>query len=232
MKIFGDTIFQKNLENNLEKMPFESKVDFSRIMEIFPLKKINIIGGFVRDSILQVLIDYDFPVNDLDVLVEDLEFENKTKEFSQKNRSRFGGLKFEYDNFSIDFFGLENIFYLKDNPNLEKNLENVLKGCDLTTSAIGYNLEENKFYSLGAIEDIYKKTININTHKYLKVAPTISRLILHADKLGFELSKNSLNYIKKNYSPEIDNEINDFLSYKKIGYLFEQVKDRIEDIVR
>jgi len=223
--------FKRKIKENIRNMPIEAQKDFNKIKEIFPLNKINILGGFTRDSILQVLYGYNFPVNDLDILVETKDFENQTKSFPQENRSRFGGLKFEYKNFSMDFFGLNQIFYLRDNPNLNKNLENVLKGCDLTTSAIGFNLRNNTFHSVHAFRDIYRKEINVNPHDYLKIAPTISRLILHSDKMNFRVGDSGIKYVKENYSSELDKEIKEFLEYKKVGHLFDFVKGKVNEII-
>ena len=232
MKIIENKKFQKAIEENLNKIPKEAKKDFVRVNELFSKQDINIIGGFVRDSILNILYKYNFPINDLDILIEDLDFEYKIKNFPRNKLSRFGGLKFNYNKFSIDLFSLNNIFFLKNNPKFKKNLENVLKGCDLSTSALGYNLNSGKIYSLKAIEDIYKKEINVNNHAYMESAPTISRLILHSDKMGFKIGKSGIDYIRENYSPELDEKIRDFLNYKKIKHLFPLIENNINKIIQ
>ncbi len=232
MQIFNDIRFRKSIEENLNKIPEKSKADFSKIKKLFPLNQIYILGGFVRDSILQVLYNYRFPLNDLDILIDDKTFGYKIKNFPRESLSRFGGLKFKYGNFSIDVFGMENIFFLKDNPKLEKNLENVLKGCDISTSALAYNLEKERFYGCNASKDIFNREVNLTNHNYLEIGPSISRLILHADKMNFKIGEKGGNYIKKNYSEKIDKEILDYLKYKKVEHLFPLIKDKIVSIMK
>ena len=221
MKEINNKKFNKRIIKNLDNLKENVKNDFNKINSCFDKK--YILGGFVRDSILQVLYEYNFPLNDLDISIESKDFDFKIKNFPKNKFSRFGGLKLEYSNFEIDVFDLENIFFLKENPCIKKNLENVLKSCDLTTSALAYDLAENKIYSFRAIEDIYKKEINVSNDNG-EIVPTLCRLILHSDKMNFKIGKTGINYIKKNYSPEKDKEIKDFLEYKNIPHLFSLVK--------
>lgn len=232
MEIISDERFRKSIENNLVKIPPAVRRDFFDIIRNnFPVENIYILGGFVRDSISAVLYNYDFPINDLDLLIDDPEFNPFAEKFQKENLSRFGGFKFKYSGFSMDVFGMDNIFFLKDNLALEKNIENVLKGCDLTTSAFGYNLSSKEIYSVDAMKDIYRKEVNVNDCSYLKAAPTISRLILHADKMNFDIGKSGINYIKKNYSPKLDKEIMDFLKYKEVEHTFPLIKQHINEII-
>ena len=216
----------------MKEIPLEAKKDFDRIRRTFSEKEINIIGGFVRDSILEVLYNYQFPMNDLDILLESSDFEDKIKIFPKENVSRFGGLKFKYDNFSMDVFSLNNIFFLRDNPQLDKNLENVLVGCDLSTSALGYNLGTGEIYDVRAMEDIHNKEINVNNHTYIEAGPTISRLILHADKMGFKIGKKGIDYIKDNYNSNVAGEIMTFLEYKNVEHLFPFIKGKVDSIMK
>ncbi len=232
MDVLKDKRFYRTLGKNLKEIPLEAKKDFDRIRRTFFEKEINIIGGFVRDSILEVLYNYQFPINDLDILLESSDFEEKIKIFPKENVSRFGGLKFKYDNFSMDIFSLNKIFFLRDNPQLDKNLENVLIGCDLSTSAVGYNLGTGEIYDVGAIKDIHNKEINVNNHAYLEAGPTISRLILHADKMGFKIGKKGIDYIRNNYGSNVDGEIIKFLEYKNVGHLFSLVKGKVDSIMK
>jgi len=231
MEVIFNNDFNYSIKDNLKRMPSGARVDFAGITHDFSFKDIYVMGGFVRDSILQVLYGYNFPINDLDILIDNSKFVEIAKKYSKENFSRFGGLKFKYPGFSMDVFGMNNIFFLKDKPELEKILDNVLNGCDLSTSALGYNLSSRKIYSVGAIEDIYKKEINVNNHSYMKAGPTISRLILHADKMGFKIGETGIDYIKENYSSKLDNDILEFLKYKEVSHLFSLIKENINKII-
>lgn len=231
MDVIFNRSFQRVILYNLEKMHPEAKKGFFEITRNFPFEDIYILGGFVRDSILKFVYNYNFPINDLDILVDDPKFNSFSESFQKDNISRLGGLKFNYPSFSIDVFGMDNIFFFKDNSKLDKNLENVLIGCDISTSCFAYNLASKNIYSVGAMEDILKREININNHLYMEAAPTISRLILHADKMGFNIGESGVNYIKDNYSSEVDKKILEFLKYKNIERLFPLIKSNINKII-
>jgi tRNA nucleotidyltransferase/poly(A) polymerase len=231
MQIILDERFQKSIENNLNNVPKEANMNFMNVKKLFPLDRMYVLGGFVRDSILRVLYNYNFPINDLDLLIDDARFDDVIRIFHKENISRFGGLKFKYPGFSMDVFSMNNVFFLKDKPELDKNLENVLRGCDLSTSALGYNLDTRVIYSVGAMEDIHERRINVINHSYMEAAPTISRLILHSDKMGFKIEESGIDYIRRNYSTQLDKKIIDFLNYKEVGHLFSLIKKNIELIL-
>jgi len=232
MKLIDNNEFIKSIYNNLERMPPEAKRDFTSINKIFLESDINIMGGFVRDSILEVLYGYNFPINDLDILITDKNFVEKTNYFEKKHFSKLGGLKFKYNNFSIDLFGINQIYFLNENPFLAKNLENVLKGVDISTSAIAYNIGKGEIYDESAMEGIYKKEVNILNPEVVDSGTTITRLIIHADKMNFKIGEIGIKYIKENYSSKAEKEIKDYLKYKEITHLFPLVKKTLGFILK
>jgi hypothetical protein len=237
MEIINEPKFNKIILENIGKMSKKSQKDFLKIKSSFDENKMYLLGGFVRDSILKVLYGYDFPINDLDLLVEDINFEKKiNKRISycgEKNISRFGGMKLKYkDGFSTDVFSMKNIFFLKENPHLEKNLENVLKGVDITTSAFAYNLGKNEIYSHPfALKDINNMSIGVLNDYSISVS-TICRLIIHSDKMKFKLDKSAINYIKHRYKNELDIEIKKYLDYKESNFPFFLIKNELDSIVK
>ncbi len=219
--------YKKLIKDNLDDFEGKLREDFFEIISTF--EKVYIVGGFVRDSILQILYDYNFPINDLDVLIEDSDFDNVFKKY-QKNKSRFGGLKFNYGSFEMDVFEMSNIFYLKDFPREEKTLESFLERVDVSTSAFAYDFGKDRLYENCALKDVKNKKINLLNDQG-EVAPTIVRLILHSDKMGFEIGESGLKYIKENYSPEIDSEIRAFLMSKKIPHLSSLIDGKLYSIL-
>lgn len=236
MREIKNYLFNQKILDNLDNLEESPRKDFLKIISAFDNP--CIIGGFVRDSILQVLYDYNFPLNDLDILVDDDFFKQKSNRlFSKQNKSRFGGFKFKYnhDDFEIDFFNMDNIFFLNQNPEIEKSLENVLKGVDISTSAFAYDLRKDRLYEHNAMRDIYNKETNLLQDNG-QIAPTISRLILHSDKIGFKIGESGRDYIKENYSSEIDKDIFEFLNYKiknkqKISGLYSLIKNELDSIL-
>lgn len=222
-----DKSFKEKILENLENLGEEPKQDFLKAKNLFD--KTYVVGGFVRDSILDVLYGYNFPLNDLDILIEDKDFSTKKLEFSQENSSRLKGLKLKYRKFEMDLFNLGEVYFLE---NSEKNIENYLKGCDLSTSSLAYDLSKDKLYGSLAIKELMNKEINLIKSPYLIFAPTISRLILHADKMDFKIGEGSLSYIRENYSQNLDKEIQNWLDYKKIPHLFPLVKSKIDSILK
>lgn len=237
MKLINEPRFNMAILKNLEKMDKKPKKDFLKIKRLFPDKSLYILGGYVRDSILNVLNGYNFPINDLDILANDINFTKKIGNFGsssgKKSLSRFGGMKLKYEGgFSIDVFSMNNITYLNENPNLKKNIENVLNGVDLSISAFAYNLEDNQIYSHDfAMEDMHNLEINVLNDDSL-IPSTLSRLIIHSNKTKFKLGQKAISYIKQNYRPEIDKDIFNFLKYKENEFLFPLVKSELSSIAK
>lgn len=226
MQEIQSNLYKEKICENLLNIDKKQKKDFFKIRTLFD--KNYIMGGFVRDSILQVEYGYSFPFNDLDILVEDKDFDSKLKNnFNQKNKSRFGGLKLKYNNSETDVFGMNKIFYFIEHPEIEKNLENVLKGADLTTSAFAYDIERNKiYYGHNALEDVFNKEVNVGWDNGA-ISATISRLIIHADKMGFKIGEKGKEYLKQNYSESLDPGIKDYLEYKNVSHLFPVIKKKL-----
>lgn len=219
--------FKKRIIKNLDSLSKDPKKDFQKTYSLFD--KSYIIGGFVRDSILQVMYNYKFPINDLDILIKDKNFNKKAEKFQKQSKSRFGSTKLKYPDFDMDIIEFSHVYFLKDQKN--KNIENFLNGCDLSTSSFVYDIDKNKIYNKQAIDDIRKKEINILNKNTIK-APTICRLILHADKMKFKIGKSGKDYIKSNYSLELESAIRKFLEYKNIKHTYPLIKNKIDSIIK
>jgi hypothetical protein len=235
MEILDSPKFSESILKNLERMDKKPRKDYEKIKKLFP-ENLCILGGYVRDSILNTINGYNFPINDLDIIAFDNNFKKKISCFPKKSMSRFGGLKLKYSdgktNFSTDIFSTGNILYLNQNPHLEKNMKNILDGIDLTTSAFAYGICENKIYChASGLRDISRREINILNDNSI-IPSTLSRLIIHTDKLKFKIGEAGKNYIKRNYNPEIDVDIIKFLEYKEVPYLFPLVKEGLESILK
>lgn len=229
MKVLVNRNFSDSIVNNLNMIPNSAKKDLELLKSLFP-KETYIVGGFVRDSLLKKICGYDFPINDLDIVIDSANFHKKIVNFQNENRSSLGSLKLKYNDFSTDIMCLHDVYFLGNSKN--KSIENFLEGVDFSTSALAYNLSENKIYDSGALESINKKEINVIGNSLMKSAPTITRLILHSDKMDFKIGERGLQYVKENYSKNLDSEIKDWLDYKEIPHLFPFVKNKINSILK
>jgi hypothetical protein len=222
MQEIKNPYFKRRIFRNLDKLPEEPKKDFLAIKENF--QESYITGGFIRDSILQVVNNYNFPINDLDIMVGDGEYKYKTAKFLETGSpTRFGGIKLKYPGMKFEIDVFQNIYL--ENGGLEKFLEE----CDISTSAFAYDLQKDILYEGEAMKDIENEEINIPDRNLL-IVPTICRLILHADKMGFSIGNSGLDFIKTKYSPKLDKDIIEFLKYKESSHLLPLIKREIDSM--
>jgi len=127
---------------------------------------------------------------------------------------------------------MSNITYLNENPNIKKDIENVLRGVDLTTSAFAYNLGKDEIYAHPlTLKDINNLEVNVLNDSSL-IPSTLSRLIIHSNKMKFKIGQKAIDYIKQNYKPELDRDIFNFLKYKENEFLFPLVKSELSSIAK
>lgn len=227
MTSFNSKEFEKSLQCELNSLNKKTKKDYLKILDSFNKNNIYLIGGFVRDSILRILHEYTFPINDLDILVNEEIPKEMSQNFENTSTSNLGGLKIIYPNFSIDLFSMKDSFIIKRNKDLTKKIENFLSCCDFSTSAIAYNVGQNKFY--GNIRDIINKEINI-LYDDLEPGAGVAKLILHSNKMGFSLSERAKNFLKENYNKTNFEKVKDWLKYKNKENLFPLVFKKWKEI--
>ncbi len=229
MEIISDQKITDSILFKLERIKYEK--EHNEIIKLFPLEKIFIWGGFIRDCIVEKEYGLSIQTKDLDLLVDDLSFEKKTNHLERRIFSGKGSLKLTSLNFNIDILNLQEIYFLNQTPPLEKNLENALKGVDFSTSSLAYNLKSGHLYNYRALQDIYKKEINV-LNNYMKVGPTIAKLIIHANKMNFNLGKSAKEYIKNNYSEKIEGDILEYLGIKNQTSFFPTIKEEIGNLLK
>lgn len=173
-----------------------------------------LIGGAVRDSVVNFLYGKSLDISDYDFFSSSKSSEDLRKIFADYENvlfSRFGNPKFYFDGFEIDLVSFdntiaENVFH--KNP----TIEGVLSSSDINTSSIGYSIFNSDFYSCWAMEGILNSRVDIVNSTSL--VADLSRLILHSNKLDFNLGEKSLEFISENYCEDLDCEILSYLDYK------------------
>ncbi len=211
---------KKNFENSLF---FPSlRLVMSRF-EAFPL---FLWGGAVRNPILrEIYPDFkEVETSDFDLMIDDSEkevvFDNHLKDIKSIKINRYGHPKWKIKKYlEVDIGLFSDANKLRNGEEVPVCIETVVEGADLNTSAIGYDIKNATIYSYGAIEAYKKREVDINYPEGNDCHAQMPRVILHAEKLGFQLGKNAINLIKNEYTQASNEAIR-----KKLVYWGKQAK--------
>lgn len=224
MKKFNNLNFKKEVFNTLNNHPNEVWGVLKKIGE----KGTYLIGGAVRDSIVNKLYNKRIKIADYDFFCKNKTSNKLKKLFSQEKNisySRFGSPKLIFNDFEIDLIPYDNTI-AEFKYGRKPNLKNILLSSDITTSSIAYSFEKGNFITERGMEGILKKEIDIMNPNSL--VADLSRLLLHSNKLNFSLVDNALIFISKNYNPILDEDIINYLNYKhkedKIDFVLGELK--------
>lgn len=183
----------------------------SRIKELLEGFDLYLYGGAVRDSILR-----RGPTKDFDFLVND---NGRTEEFNERCRnldelkfSRYGCPKWSPNGLEFDLVAFSNAIWDKSYEG-EITVDKVLSRCDLTTSAIAFDLENEIIHDCGALESYEGAEVEL-LYPGGKPPRQLARIVLHANRLGFGIGAKARAYIKEHYPTTPYEEIKEYLSYK------------------
>ncbi len=167
-------------------------------------------GGAVRDPILEGLDGQHRPIYDIDVLVDDSAGDVALAERlegveGKVDYNRFGNPKWRPlpdENFDIDIVPLSrtNLTHL-DPSRYPTSIRNAIAGCDLTTSAIAYDLQTGVIHDHGALAALKREEVGINYEHADRPHVLMTRLVLHADRFGFGLDQSAREFIADHYDP-------------------------------
>jgi len=233
MKILQDERFSKAIQQNLEESPFFEYVQ--RVIDALKGEKVYFWGGAVRDPIVNVLYGLDYETRDFDLTINDseknMDFRKIFNGFEGVYYSRHGTPKWKPINgLEVDIGPFSAATIYRRQPKLPINLETALVSVDITTSAIAYDLKNKTIYSVEALEGIHKKEVNVLYEHGEEQAVIMCRLILHGNKLGFEIGQKGRKFIKERYSSNQDRNIKRYLEYKKLEGLSSFVIGRLKRI--
>jgi tRNA nucleotidyltransferase/poly(A) polymerase len=233
MKILQDKRFSKAIQQNLEESPFFEYVQ--RVIDALKGEKVYFWGGAVRDPIVNVLYGLDYETRDFDLTINDseknMDFRKIFNGFEGVYYSRHGTPKWKPINgLEVDIGPFSAATIYRRQPKLPINLETALVSVDITTSAIAYDLKNKTIYSVEALEGIHKKEVNVLYEHGEEQAVIMCRLILHGNKLGFEIGQKGRKFIKERYSSNQDRNIKRYLEYKKLEGLSSFVIGRLKRI--
>ncbi len=233
MNTLQDQRFSKAIEQNLEESPYYEHVFI--VIDTLKAEKTYLWGGAVRDPIAKVLHGLKFKTRDFDLTVDDskkkIDFKRIFDGFGGIYYSRHGTLKLKPVNgLEIDIGPFSAATIHKKHPELPISLETALVSCDITTSAIAYDLEKEAIYSIGALEGIQKREVDVLYEHGEEPAVIMCRLILHSNKLGFSIGKRGRKFIMERYSQNQEGIIRRYLEYKKSEVLSSFVIGKLKRI--
>lgn len=204
------------VHETLETSPYKPYI--RNILDRLQGRNCYLVGGIVRDAIVNAQHHCSLSPTDADLLVDDSDgtFQlGNTFYGPEITINRFGTIKWRpQKELEIDISVFSNANALRQGHRKPCSLETSLTSCDFTTSSLAYDLNTKTLYNYRALEDIRKKTVDLLFESADEPSVLMTRLILHAEKLQFSLGLNAVSFIANSYTPSSDNLIAHYLSYK------------------
>lgn len=222
------------VSENLAGSRYHSYVDYV-VNKVLRKYQVYLFGGAVRDPIVKAKYGQNEETRDFDILVDDsqgrIDFKNILKGLGDIFYTRLEAPKWRPENgLEIDIVPFSNATRLRNGEQLPISLDTALQSCEFTTSAIAYGLRDEAVYSCGALEGIDKKEIDL-LYPYGEEAHILMcKVILHSEKLGFEMGPKVTELIVEGYSPDLDTHIKKYMEYKGSEAKFEQVVEQLRQI--
>jgi len=225
--------YTKAIETYLKKDPHNKYVE--QLFETFDNLEIKyyIWGGAVRNPLIPGPY---ISTSDIDILVddpeEDIDIEKLLTDLGGhvKHTSLNSPRWIPEDGLQIDVSFLSNATMLKHKKSIIPSINTSLMSCDFTASAIAYDPTEKIVHSYGAIEAIDKQEFELLYTKEIPLATLFSNLILKSDKTKFNIGPKAKILIIKEYNPDLDPEITNYMIHKGAENEHGHVIQRLRDI--
>jgi hypothetical protein len=192
---------------------------FKKLSESLDNCKCFLVGGSVRDPIINKLYGQKITSNDFDIIVDDTLSPLNSPRFAKNlggpiTMNRFGGLKWlPIPQLEIDISSLSS---LPSRPGFDPSeglLHFWLKTSNFDTGSIVFDTKDNLIWDYKAMDAIKCRKIelmNLNEDPII----AITRLALQSHKLGFSLGPRATALVQNTYSMKTYKKIQDFLIYK------------------
>jgi hypothetical protein len=201
-------------------------------------------GGFIRDSLIESIHGDEINPNDVDYLIDHYDerysglpydirfsdFECVKKLGPDVFRVWVAGSSYDFTNMRFNKARVLDPKKKTMDPKKPRGLEYNLACVDLDTCAIAYSPERDLFYDGGAIDAIRKRKIDVMYVDDMRHHYALSRLVMHTDKLGFDVGEKSLKYVQDNYSPELDSKIVKYLESRRFSGKIDLVLGKLKKL--
>jgi hypothetical protein len=184
---------------------FVSQEDISKplnfLIRALPQKTcLLIVGGALRNFIIQQFYGDAPPTKDIDIVIGNIEKEcslDKILMGEKFKNTDFGGIRwYPYKSaFSFDLSLLENFLPI-EKFHLDPNIDNLLATIDFNVNALLFDVKKNHFYEKGAINAIKEKIIGLNSDKTYDKGLLAYRLLLIRHKIGFYPSREAYRFLR------------------------------------
>ncbi len=236
ISIIKDPELIDSVQSNYRSSAHASYID-SLVNGLLKPYKIYLLGGAVRDPIINYLYDRNISTGDFDLLVDDSEREfpiiEMFRDLEGLTLNNFSSPKWKPEKgIEIDVVAFSNVTMIKNLESDDVSLETVLKSTDFNTGAIAYDMAKPTIYSYGALEAIKKQEIEIAYVKGLALNMLLSRLALQSEKLGFSLGPKAKKLIADKYTPQLDERIKYYLEYKEMPEKYDFVIKKLREITK
>ena len=153
--------------------------------------EIYLVGGIIRDTFLNK------ENHDKDIIVCDIDAKIFAQKFADKYNCAFVPLDETNNIYRVVF--PDKVNYIDITNPINNSLEEDLKRRDITINSIAYNIKTDEIIDINnGIDDIKNGVIRaISEENFIEDPLRIIRAYRFASTLGFEISKETLNIIKK-----------------------------------
>lgn len=233
IQIIDDPKLVEAVRDNLDRSEYRDYVNHV-VNDILAGRESYLLGGAVRDPIVKFLYGTNGPTKDFDLLVDDTEQPLDVHELFKGEMdvfyTSFGTVRWRPKRgLEIDVTTFRNANPIRVGEEVEPSLELWLSTCDFNTGSIAYGFRNRVLYDFKAMEGIRQKQVDViggGDPPYKMMA----RLVLHSDKLGFDIGQRGLDLIRDQYSPSLDEHIGVYLDDKQKSEFFERVTSRLKEI--
>lgn len=200
MNVTGEQSTERKIADFVSQQPIREALDY--LIDSLPEGAvIYLVGGAIRNLIIEVFHGRSPPIDDIDLFVSVVSDDFHLAEILPDDRfiiTDIGGVRWRpaRSTYDIDICLLQDFIIIKK-YHLAPVLQNLIGAIDFTMNTVVYDICNQKLYERNALADIQKRLLAFNTRKlYTKTAIAYRTLLLRY-KTGFALSQDVFYFVKQ-----------------------------------